>query len=54
MCSTLQIGIKTAPAEVLTVSPLTGADPAFALIPFTPVHSAVHYGTKISCIRYLI
>ena len=41
--STLQIGtLKTAPAEVLTVSPFTGADPCFwIMIPFTPVHSAV-------------
>ena len=43
MCSTLQIGmLNTAPADVLTVSPFTGADPAFCtIIPLTPVHSAV-------------
>ena len=43
ICSTLQIGIlKTAPADVLTVSPFTGAEPDFwIIIPFTPVHSAV-------------
>lgn len=43
MWSTLQIGtLKTAPAEVLTVSPFTGAEPVFwTMIPSTPVHSAV-------------
>lgn len=43
MCSTLQIGtLNTAPADVFTVSPFTGAEPVFwTIIPFTPVHSAV-------------
>jgi hypothetical protein len=30
MCYFTNRNIKTAPAEVLTVSPFTGADPAFA------------------------
>jgi hypothetical protein len=34
--------LNTAPADVFTVSPFTGAEPAFCtMIPFTPVHSAV-------------
>ena len=43
MWSTLQIGtLNTAPADVLTVSPFTGAEPCFwIMIPSTPVHSAV-------------
>ena len=40
MWSTLHIGIlKIAPAEVLTVSPLTGAHPFLCIItPSTPAH----------------
>ena len=43
ICSTLQMGtLNTAPADVFTVSPFTGAEPCFwTMIPSTPVHSAV-------------